>query len=76
MAKEKSQKVESALTTMDNKWRAENDLNTLMQACEIKKDKKRMDAVRVLAKDRLAELAKVSVDVDDDAANEPDGNDD
>jgi hypothetical protein len=43
------------------KWQAEDDLRTLLNAEEIKEDKKRMKAVRECAKERLMDLAKISV---------------
>jgi hypothetical protein len=53
------------------KWRAEDDLRTLMAADEIKEDKKRMDAVRGLAKEKLVDLARLSVM----AGDKPEAND-
>lgn len=44
-------------SNVDNDWKARMDLETLMEACKIKKDKKRMDAVRKVAKVRKQELA-------------------
>lgn len=38
------------------KWRAEDDLRTLMAAKEIQKDKARMAAVRKVAREKLATL--------------------
>ncbi|WP_337058224.1 hypothetical protein [Pseudomonas sp. USHLN015] len=43
-----------------DKWRIEDDLRTLTRAEEIKKDPKRMAAVRRLANEKLAELQKLS----------------
>ena len=37
-------------------WRAQDDLRTLMEAKKIEKDRKRMDAVRKLAKEKMAEM--------------------
>lgn len=41
----------------DKNWQARMDLETLMEACRIKKDKKRMEAVKKEAKKRKTELA-------------------
>lgn len=41
-------------------YEVHSDLRILMEASKIKKDKKRMAAVRKLAKEKLAELAKFS----------------
>ena len=45
----------------EDSYRAESDLSTLLMADEIREDKKRMNAVRKLAKDKLEDLAKISV---------------
>lgn len=45
---------------MDDKWRAEDDLHTWTRYCEIKKDPKRMAAVKKLAAERLAEMAMIA----------------
>ena len=44
----------------DDKWRAEEDLRTLIHAKEIQRDPKRMAAVRKLAQDKMAELKKLT----------------
>lgn len=44
----------------EEKWRAEDDLRTLMRAEEIKADQKRLAAAQKMAKDRLLELASVA----------------
>ena len=68
--------AKAVLTAATDEWQAQTDLDCLMRASEIRKDKKRMDAVRKIAKERLAELAKVAVDVDNDPASEPDNDGD
>ena len=40
---------------MDKNWQARMDLETIMESCRIKKDKKRMQAVKQAAKERLDE---------------------
>lgn len=48
-------------------WQAEDDLALLMRAKELKKDTKRMAAVRKLAQEKLGELAKLAnIGEDDD----------
>lgn len=44
----------------DKKWQTEDDLRTLARAEEIKKDPKRMAAVKDLAKEKMAEMAKIA----------------
>lgn len=41
-------------------WQTSNDLSTLLEACKIKKDPKRMKAAQALAKSRLSEMAVIS----------------
>lgn len=48
------------MTAEERRWRAENDLGTLEQAEEIKKDKTRLAAARAAAKRKLAALSKVT----------------
>lgn len=47
---------------VDKNWQAEDDLRTLMRACEIRKDKDRFAAARKLAKKQLADLKKIDAD--------------
>lgn len=42
------------------RWRAESDLETLMRAAEIKKDKKRHKAATDLARERMQATAAVA----------------
>lgn len=51
----------SAVGSMDMDWKAEQDLRCLLEAEEIREDGKRMNAVRALAKDKLQDLAEISV---------------
>lgn len=41
------------------KWRAEDDMRTLMRAAEIRADRKRLAAAQKCAKDKLTEMAAV-----------------
>ena len=45
---------------IDDKWRVEDDMRTLMHAKEIQRDPKRMAAVRKLAQDKMADLKKLT----------------
>ena len=42
-----------------DKWQAESDLRTLTEATAIKKDSKRMAAVKRAATEKLAEMAQL-----------------
>lgn len=44
----------------DQKWQAESDLRTLLDACAIRKDKKRFAAAQSLAKVKLLETAQIA----------------
>ena len=50
----------SGIGAMNDIYAVESDLRTLLEADEIREDKKRMNAVRKLAKDKLEDLAKIS----------------
>ena len=54
-----------AITAEDKKWRAEEDLRTLIRVKEIKSDKARFRAALKLAKSQLEELKEISEDDDD-----------
>lgn len=61
----------------DQDWKAESDLNTLLEANKIRSDKKRHGAAKKRARDRLAAMKKVAAgdsDGPDDAT--PDGDND
>lgn len=45
-----------AAMSEDARWRAEDDLRTYERWCQIKKDSKRLSAMKRLAKEKLAEL--------------------
>ncbi|HEY0955817.1 MAG TPA: hypothetical protein VGE36_13715 [Roseateles sp.] len=42
------------------KWRAENDMRTLAQAVEIRKDPKRLTAAKKCAEEKLAEMKAIT----------------
>lgn len=44
---------------MEEKWRAEDDLRTLTNAAEIRKDKGRMKRVRAYCKEQIKALSKL-----------------
>lgn len=46
--------------TVDRNWQAESDLRTLLDACKIRKDKKRFAAAQAVAKQQLLEVAAVA----------------
>lgn len=48
----------------ENDWRTESDLSTLLEAKKIEADKKRMDKVRALAKQKMLDVASVAGDKD------------
>lgn len=49
-----------AMSADDKKWEIEQDLRALQRAEEIKKDTKRMAAVKALAKEKLDELKAIT----------------
>jgi hypothetical protein len=53
-------KKNNGIPEVSDKWQAEQDLQTLLDADDIREDDKRMTAVRKLAKDKLADMAKIS----------------
>ena len=44
----------------DQDWQVEQDLRSLAEAAEINKDPKRLKACQALAKEKMAELAKIA----------------
>ncbi len=60
MAKKRRTKMYGMAVGSDRNWQAESDLRTLLDACEIRKDKKRYAAAQAVAKDKLTEMAKVA----------------
>jgi hypothetical protein len=51
--------VGTAIPMMDDKWRVEEDLRTLLVADEIREDSARMAAVRKLAKEKRDDIGKI-----------------
>lgn len=49
---------------IDEDWRAESDLRTLIEAEQIEKDPKRFKRAKELAKSRLLEMASIAGDTD------------
>ena len=58
-------RVNLATATADADWRAESDLNTLMEAERIEKDPKRLAAAQKLAKSKLLPLAAIASEGND-----------
>lgn len=58
----KKSDTKAAYPMVDRNWQAEDDLRTLMRACEIRKDKDRFAAAKKLAKKKLADLKKIDAD--------------
>ena len=61
MAKKSKSNIPTA-GFMDKNWQTDEDLRTMMRSCEIRKDKKRMAAVKALATQKRAELDKISAE--------------
>lgn len=51
---------------MEENWKVERDLDTLMECERIEKDPKRLAAAQALAKKRLLDLASVASEGKDD----------
>lgn len=49
---------------MDERWRVEDDLRTLLEAEKIEADPKRMAKVRALAQEKMLAVAKVASEGD------------
>jgi len=62
MAKKSTKSNIPTASAVDNNWQTEEDLRTMMRSCEIRKDKKRMASVKALAKQKRAELDKISAE--------------
>jgi hypothetical protein len=60
-------KSSNSLVSMsdDESWKAERDLETLMEAERISADPKRLAKARALAKQKMLAVAKVASDTDD-----------
>ena len=50
---------------VDERWRVEDDLRTLMEAEKIESDPKRMAKVRALAQEKMLAVAKVASEGED-----------
>jgi len=61
MAKKHTMGSSANAIGMDMDWQAEDDLRSIMRANEIKEDPKRLAAVKALAKEKLVDMAKISV---------------
>lgn len=55
-------KPATARISDDNRWRAESDLSTLMEAEKIKSDPKRIAAAQAVAKEKMMAVAKVAAE--------------
>lgn len=53
--------------SVDEEWRVESDLRTLMEAESIKKDPKRFAKVQAMAKEKMMAVAAVAGSKSDDA---------
>jgi hypothetical protein len=53
-------RVRSAVPAGMDKWEIEEDLRVCQRYCEVKKDPKRMAAVKKLAAERLQEMAMIA----------------
>jgi hypothetical protein len=71
MAKKNTMGASPYLSGENKDWRAEDDLRCLMNADEIKEDPKRFEAAKALAREKLVDMAKISVM----AGDKPEAND-
>jgi hypothetical protein len=55
-SKSKANRVMGIAPATERDWQAEGDCDTLMRACEIKKDPKRLKAAQRVAKERMKQL--------------------
>jgi hypothetical protein len=53
-------KTKGGTAAIDDNWRVEDDMRTLMHAKEIQRDPKRMAAVRKLAQEKMADMKKLT----------------
>lgn len=53
-------KTKGGVAEIDDKWRIEDDMRTLMQAREIQRDPKRMAAVRKLAQQKITDMQNLA----------------
>jgi hypothetical protein len=66
-SKSKSSSLNVIAGGMEAKWRAESDLDTLMRACEIKADAKRLKAAMALADERKQSLVELQEDAKEES---------
>lgn len=52
---------------IDEEWKVESDLRTLMEAEKIEKDPKRMAKVQALAKKKMLEVASIAAEGQDES---------
>lgn len=60
MAKAKDKANMACATIESNDWRVQSDLDTYLRWREIKRDKKRLQAVKELAKEKLTDYATIA----------------
>lgn len=53
-------KSETVSASDDDKWRAESDMRTLVEAEEIRRDSKRFAAAQACAKKKIADMKSVA----------------
>lgn len=58
--KKRSSRAVGIGSMTDKDWRAEGDLDTLLQACKIRKDPARFKAAQEVAKQRIQDAAEIS----------------
>lgn len=56
----KSKNATSADATYEDKWRAQDDMRTLIDAEKIKKDPKRLKAAQKAAKEKIKEMNELA----------------
>jgi hypothetical protein len=66
MAKSSRANVISSPKAEEDRWRAESDLRTMLDAEEIEKDPKRLAAVQKLAKEKMMTMAGIATEGADD----------
>lgn len=58
----KSKRARAPTVKIEDNWRVEGDLSTLMEAEKIKADPKRLAAAQALAKQKMMAAAKVAAE--------------
>ncbi len=61
---------EVKMTKEDEKWKTEDDLRALLSAEEVKKDSKRMDACKKLAKEKMANMQAIGKHIEEEKGEE------